>query len=363
MKRISYIVILVLSVVALSWLMPWLYNLAFSTPARDPFVGWSPVIDRFVVSIIDENDNLDIFDIDPATGAAGRRWSREQRDSLMPEIYANQLSSKGLMPDSIKGIEMTPRNIRMNRWTFSSFPRNFNRDVPAVYPLMESMPARFDLEEPKVVLTMYGGVEITDIATNTIDSVKTQRFARMFAEKGFQFPARAAHANITTRKAYDNGYLIIDDDHNLYHLKMQVNRPSMAKIELPDGMIPTQVFVVENADKMLYGFVATENGDFYALTRDNYELIRLPGIKFNPYTDRLTILKGLFSWVIKKENEEGLQWVALNADNLSFLDEYRYIPHPTTSETVAGYLFPLTTSFTSDLDYEVYPRIKFFTNN
>lgn len=341
----------------LSWVLPWLYNLCFPTTSKDPFVGWSPVIDRFVVSITDDNDKLEIFDIDPATGIKGQSWSREQRDSLMPEIYFNQLSSKGLMPDSIKGMEMSPRNIRLNRWTFSSFPRNLNRSVPTVYPLMESMPARFDLEDPTVALTMHDGVKIIDIATNTIDTLKTRRFAGMFADKGFRFPAREAHANVTTRKAYDNGYLIIDDKRDIYHLKMQVNRPSMAKIDKADSIVPTHVYVVENADKLLYGFVTSDTEDLYAVMRDNYSLVKLPGIKFNPLTDRLSILKGMFSWVIKKDNDEGIQWVALNDRDLEFLGEYRFKHEPSSYQIAAGFIFPFTTSFTSELDQKVYPRI------
>lgn len=361
MKRIYNIVILLLSAIVLSWVLPWLYNLCFTTTSKDPFVGWSPVIDRFVVSFTDDNDKLEIFDVDPVTGTKGRYWSREQRDSLMPEIYANQLSSKGLMPDSIKGMEMSTKNIRLNRWTFSSFPRNFNRSVPTVYPLMESMPARFDLEDPVVVLTMNDGVKITDIETNTLDTLKTQRFARMFADKGFQFPAREAHANITTRKAYDNGYLIIDDNRDIYHLKMQVNRPSMAKISKADSIVPMHVYVVENVDKLLYGFVATESDDLYALMRDNYRLVKLPGVKFNPLTDRLNILKGMFSWVIKKDNDEGTQWIALNDSNLEYLDEYSIKHKPSSYQNAAGYIFPFTTSYTSELDQKVYPRISGFS--
>lgn len=357
MKRIYYILILLLSAMLLSWVLPWVCNLCFATSSKDPFVGWSPVLDRFVVSVTDNNDKLEIFDIDPATGGVGQYWNREQRDSLMPEIYANQLSSKGLMPDSIKGMEMSPKNIRRNRWTFSSFPHNFNRSVPTVYPLMESMPTRFDLEDPTVVLTMDNGVKITDIATNTPDKLKTERFARMFADKGFRFPAREAHANITTRKAYDNGYLIIDGKNDIYHLKMQVNRPSMAKIDKADSIVPTHVYVVENVDRLLYGFVASATGDFYALMREEYRLVKLPGIKFNPLTDRLNILKGMFSWVIKKENDEGLLWVALNDRDLSYMGQYTFRHKPSSYQKVSAYIFPFTTSFTSELDRKVYPRI------
>lgn len=365
MKRLYYIVLTFLAIAVMSWMLPWLLSLCFPHNTSDPFVSWSPIIDRFVVSIPAENDKDDpeIFDYDPTTGTTLASYNRDQRDSLLPEMYINQLSSKGLMPDSIKGIEMTMHNVRRNRWVFSSMPRNINRVVPQIYPLMESMPARFDLLDPTVSLTMdKDGLSIIDMETNTIDSLKTKRFARMFADRGFSFPSREAVANITTRKAYDNGYLIIDNDNNLYHLKMQVGRPSMARIELPDGAKPTHAFVTENADRLLYGLVATADSSLYALERDTYRMVQLPNIKVNPETQRLVIVKSVFSWVIKIADDDQITWVALDSqNNYNYLGSYSYTYPAGKLEKIEKWIFPFTTSFTSSYDLHVYPRISNFS--
>lgn len=360
MKRIYYIVVTTLSITVLSWVLPWLLSMCFPQNMSDPFVSWSPVNDRFIVSMPagDEQDEPEIFDFDPATGTTTSHYNREQRDSLLPELYVNQLASKGILPDSIKGIEMSMQNVRRNRWVFTSSPRNFNRSVPTVYPLMESMPARFDLENPTVVLTMPGHVEIIDMENNSIDPTKTRRFAKMFADRGFKFPAIEANANITTRKAYDNGYLIIDANHNLYHLKMQVGRPSMARIKIPDGIVPQHVFVSEFPDRLLYGFVACEDGSLYVIERDNYNMVKLPNVTFFPEKQRATIVKSLFSWVIKVSDDTDVYWTALDSqNNYNLLGQYHYSYPTGRLDTIKKWIFPFTVSFTSDTDLHVYPRI------
>ncbi len=325
MKKAHKLLLILISVIVLVWVIPVLYCLIIPDKNRDPFVAWSPVSNRFIVSMPTEGKgDPEIFDIDPITGEPGKYWNKEQRDSLLPEIYASQLMGKGLMPDSLNGEEMSMHNIRRNRWTFSSFPENINKSTPEVYPLMESMPARFDLEDPKVTLMAKNNVEVIDIATNTPDDIKTARFSKMFKAKGVKLPITKASANITTRKGYDNGYLLLDADKNIYHLKMQVNRPSMAKINRPDSITPTHLFIQEQPDKAFYGFVATDSGDLYAIQRDDYSMIKIPEVKFNPETDKISILKGLFSWVIKLEKNSGFEWIAIDSNNYEFIDKYEY---------------------------------------
>ena len=361
MKKTHYILFFLLSTAILSWVLPWLYSLCFSQRDREPFVSYSPLVDRFIVTdfnAVSDNDEPVIFEVDPVTQAPGRHFTMDQRDSLLPEIFVSQLSAKGMMPDSIKGIEVTMRDIRLNSWVFNSSPKDLVRSVPTVYPLMESMPARFKFEDPDVVLTMPGRVEIIDIESNSIDETKTRRFAKMFADKGFSFPAVEAIANITTRKAYDNGYLIIDNDRNLYHLKMQASRPSMARIPLSDTIVPRHVFVMENADRQLYGLVSDEGHDLYTVNHDDtYSMARLNGIKFNPETDRLTIIKNLFSWCVKVKYADRSRWIALDPEDYSVMAVYDFVTPSTLSREVEKWIFPFTTTFTSADDKYVYPRI------
>lgn len=366
MKRFYYITFTLLCAAVLSWVLPWLASLCFPQSDRDPFVGFSPVNGKFIVSLATETGapgkvEFKIWDVDPVSGETTTTYTTEERDSLLPEIYANQLASKGLMPDSLNGVEMTMHNIRRNRWMFNSQPRNLNRAVPRFYTLMESMPKRFDLENPTVALYLPGEVQIIDMETNSLDSLKTRRFSRMFADRGFVFPAKEASGNITVRKAYDNGYLLIDANDDLYHLKMQAGRPSMARIEHPADVTPAHVFVLENADRALYGIVTTLEGRTFVISHDDYSLIELPDVEFNPETDRMNIIKNLFSWVIKVNDGEKSTWTALSSEDLSLIGSYTYEYPANTLDLIEPWIFPFTTTFTTGNDYYVYPRIANFS--
>ncbi len=361
MKKTYYTLFLLLATAVMSWVLPWLYGLCFTERDREPFVSYSPIIDRFVVTDFNaesKTDEPEIYEVDPITQQPGRHFTMDERDSLLPEIFVGQLSAKGQLPDSIKGVEITMRDIRMNSWIFSSAPKDINRSVPTVYPLMESMPARFKFEDPEVVLTMAGAVEIIDIASNSLDETRTARFAKMFADKRFSFPAKEANANVTTRKSYDNGYLIIDADNKLYHLKMQAGRPSMARIPLDDTIAAEHVFVLENGDRLLYGLLTDAANNMYAINHDDgYSIVKLNGVRFDPEKDRIMIMKNLFSWCVKVRSGDRSKWIALAPDDYSVLAVYDFTNQTSLSRKAEKWIFPFTTRFTDPDDKYVYPRV------
>ena len=82
MKRFYYILVTLLATAVLSWVLSWLLSLCFPQNISDPFVSWSPINDRFIVSIPSENGHEDpeIFDYDPATATSSEHYTRDQRD-------------------------------------------------------------------------------------------------------------------------------------------------------------------------------------------------------------------------------------------------------------------------------------------
>ena len=81
------------------------------------------------------------------------------------------------------------------------------------------MPDRIDLEPATDVFRITGeGIEFVDMETNTIDQKKSAAFTKVLRDKGFSFPARVVSGNPSTRKRYDNGYLLVDDAQRVYHI-------------------------------------------------------------------------------------------------------------------------------------------------
>lgn len=360
MKTTYKIFLTALSIAILAWFLPWLYSIIFPVGGNDPFVAYSPISDSFIVSESDDN-KTEISEVDNEGNPTGRKFTKEDRDSLLPQIYFTQLVAHEKLPDSIKGYEITLPNIKHNQWVFTSTPHEHNKVNSEIYLMMESMPARIDLEDPKEAFRLDGKIEFIDMATNTINTKRSDRFNEIFNSRGFVFPVKHANANITPRKSYDEGYLMTDNDGNLYHLKMQAGRPYMVKATLPEGVKANYVFILEKPDTRPLGLVTDTDNKLYVLEHEGYRLKELPVGKFNPETEKLAVMKNLFNWVIRISGSEGARWIAINSEDYSPLGSYSIVYEKSTQEIAAGYIFPFVLSFTSSLDFKAFPRITFLS--
>lgn len=358
MKTAYKTAFIAVSVVVLSWFVPWLYSLVLPDGYSDPFVAYSPVSDSFIVSERTDTDEQRIFDMDSAGNSSGILYSREERDSLLPHIYFNQLVARQQLPDSLGGVELTVSELKRNQWVFNSSPRDINKRKPKVFMIMESMPPRFELEDAKEVFRMDNGIEFVKMDDNSVNERRSCRFNDAFVDRGFVFPARALNANVTTRKAYDEGYLMADAEGSVYHMKMQGGRPYLAKVSSGDSVCAEYVFILENTDRRHLGLVIDDNHGLYVLEHDGYKLVELPVGKINPRKEKLTIMKNLFNWVVKVSGREGSRWVAIDADDYHLLGEYSVSYHKSTIQIVSEYLFPFELSFTSVNDCYAFPRIE-----
>lgn len=358
MKK-AYIVILVaLSVVVLSWFLPWLYSIIFPVGVSDPFIAYSPVSRQMIVSETGQEKNQAIYAIDSDGERVPGLYSKEQRDSLLPQIYFTQLMAREQLPDSIDGIELTVPALKHSQWVFSSLPRDINKVQPEVYLMMESMPARIDLEDPKEVFRFRNGrVEFIDMETNGVVEGRTRRFTDIFNERDFQLPVKSASANITSRKPYDEGYLMVDSRGDIFHLKMQAGRPYMMKVRKPDSINARHVFIMENMETSHLGLMTDDNDNLYVIEREGYRICPLAVGKVNPAKDRISVVKNLFNWVVNVSNSDGARWTVLDSDDYSKLADYNISYSRSVSQMIASYIFPFELSFTAISDCYAFSRI------
>lgn len=357
MKTAYNIILTALCVIFLSWFLPWLYSLLFPVASTDPFVAFSPITSSFIVS---QPSGGAINAVDSYGNICGTELSKEDRDSLLPQIYYTQLLAKGRLPDSVNGLQISVPMLKQAQWVFSSSPRDVNKKSADVYLMMESMPPRIDLEDPESVFRLDNKVEFVDILTNKVIEPRSQWFTDVFSERGFKYPAKALNANITARKNYDEGYLMIDDKGDIFHLKMQADHPYMVSVNKPDSIIARHAFILENTDTRPLGLITDINHNLYVLEHKGYKLIPLQAGKVNPETDRIVITKNLFNWVIKISSPDSTRWVALDSDTYTPLGQYTLCQTPSKPEILQSYIFPFELSFTSPSDCFVYPRITFF---
>lgn len=163
-------------------------------------------------------------------------------------------------------------------------------------------------------------------------------------KQGFVFPAKNVFGNITTRKPFDEGYLIIDSADQLFHLKMINGKPFCRNTHKPDSIDVRAIFINERDLKEFYGVVLDRKNQVYFLMYDQYRFQKIPIKGYNPDEDNLYIMGNLFYRIfnIKKDT----QLLSYTTDRKYMLIDSYKENWPGFYQTAAGkiskYIFPFT---------------------
>lgn len=342
MVRFSKIFLAVTVVLILAWQLPWCYNFLTARSPSVPFTLYSGVAGDFI-SIGRMADDKNVT----RTDREGHIYTQEETDSLLPFFYIRQLMTDERFPDSIQGVEVTPREVQTTNFTFRASASDINANRAELYPLLESMSGRVELTMPDDVFRITSnGIEFIDMKTNSVDAGKSRSFTQTMLNKGFCFPARRLSGNPTTRKEYDDGYLILDAEGKLFHLKQTRGRPYVRAIPL-DGVKACHVFVTELRSKKIHGLLTDEENRMYVI--DAQYGIYPTGVEdYNPAEDNLTIIGNMMDWTVCVRNGKAAKYYALRADDYSLIDSMQFaLPY----NGIPGL------HFTSSYDKYVYPRI------
>lgn len=359
MKKLSNIFLIVAATLVLAWFLPWLVGFAVPSASKSQVVYYSPVSDKFVTSCSDDDDGkMKYFELN-ADGSLSKEVTRDERDRLLPQVFYTVLSGKDELPDTVCGRQVSIKIFKENSWVFVSSPREVNRVNARVDMMMESMPERLELEDATEVFRFTSdGMEFVDMATNAVLSERSARFTKMLKDEGFAFPATVMNANVTSRKPYDEGYLMADANHRLYHVKMQVGRPYVHRVADAEKIDVRHVFVTENVDHRFLGVVTDADHNVYMLEASTYAMRRMP-FKWNPETEKIVMMANVFNWVVNVNDGDKIEYCAVDNNSMSLLSNFSEKIAKSRYEKLEAYVFPFTLSFTSGNDQLVYPRIAF----
>lgn len=341
MKNIKYLII-ILGTMLLAWLLPKSYHLVTDTASPNIFTYYSSVDKAFcAIEFDDKEESLIRKNI-----KTNKVYTESEFDSILPMFYSRQLMADGRMPESIDGKDINPRVVNSKKFFFRVRPDNKNKPHIPLYTLFESMSGRVRIEMPGDVFRLTDRIEFIDPETNAINQEKSERFNKLFVKKGFQFPAKLAAGNPSTRKAYDEGYFIIDDNNQIFHLKMVNAMPFLKKVPLPADITPDYLLSMEPNDRSFYAFVFDTNKKLHIITTDAYKLQEIPTPEYDVDNDQLLIMANPLYWNVNVVSSKGKVVLALNADTKKIVDK-------TSIETqIAGtnyskYFLPFAVGFTS----------------
>lgn len=363
MKKFSIAILFAVAIAVLSWFIPWLYAVCIPSASNEPFFGFSPVSGKWISNLAVSGGKPVINHIAPfaASGDKGEQLTVDERDSLLPQMYYRQLSAHDRLPDSVNGMEMSMHNLRTHEANFRITPREINKVSSGIYLMMESMPVRVDLSDPEEAFRMTSdGIEFIRIATNEINHDRSRRFTKALKAKGFSFPGKDFSANITSRKQYDEGYLMVDSEGALFHVKQQAGRPFVARVLLPDSVRIKKAFIWEESNRDLLGYAVDTAGHPYLIRSEGHLAVPFPAEAgtVDPEKESILVMSNMFNTVMRiSSREAGSRWMAFEPYTLKMIGKYSAPKEYSAARAVSKYIFPYVLSFVSNNDSLAYPRI------
>lgn len=358
MQKISHLkyVIIALVVIVAAWLLPALYDLVFPRTDRMPFVVYSCLDSTFIRF---ESTGKQVRYVD----FRGQEFTKAEADSLLPLFAFRQLVAEGRLPDSLFGVELTPKKIQQNAFHFKTSPKQLNKPAVGLYTMLESASGRVDLQLPPDVFRLTkDGLEFIDCETNTVNKAKSLSFSRELAKHGFTFPVQLIWGNGSTRKDYDNGFLLTDSGNRLFQLKMVKGAPWVREIKVNgEGLTVNgkwiQLFTIEPANRALVGLVVDDAHQLYAV-RSNGKLAHIGIDEYDPQTMQITIVGDLMHWTITLYTENDSRYYAVDAQTFEQV-ACEIVPDPElpTSQRVRKWLLPVRLHFTSWQTQLIRPNI------
>ena len=350
-SKISYLkyIIIALAIIVLAWLLPALYELVSPRTDKMPLVVYSCLDSTFIRF---ENVNKQVHYID----FRGQEFTKAQADSLLPLFSFRQLVAEGRLPDSLYGVALTPKLIQQNTFHFKTSPKQLNKPAVGLYTLLESASGRVDLQLPPDVFRLTSdGLEFIDCETNKVNKAKSLSFSRELTKHGFTFPVQLIWGNGTTRKDYDNGFLLTDANSRLYQLKMVKGTPWVREIKAEDKWI--QLFTVEPANRQLIGLVVNTDNQLFVVRSDG--TIAHVGIdEYNPQTMQITIVGDLLHWTITEYTATDSRYYAVDAQTFEQVAK-AIVPDPQRplSQRIERWLLPVRLRFTSWRTQLIFPNL------
>lgn len=333
LAKISRLMLILLVITIAAIYLPHYYWMSFSERIRPSYIQYSPIIEKFIIM---DYENEKFMDSDST------EYTREQTDELLPLSHYSLLLRKGLLPDTIKNTPITVEEIRLNSITFRIKPIDINPPQIPLYPLLESQPERFRLEMPQEFFRITDKMEFITCESNEIEIELTNSFTEALTSKGFEFPSKNCYGNPTTRKGYDEGYLVIDNKNDLFHIKRIKGKPFCEKVNVPKNIKIKTIFLREFSLKEFYAFIVTQDDKLYLLLFDNYKFQELPIKNYNSNKDILRFQANIFyrTIVIYKDNQINVYITDRKYDIVDDYEEKWIDNSERTAGIVSNYIFP-----------------------
>lgn len=357
-KTLILKLLLALVIIAMASIyLPEFYWKTFPHRYYLPRVAYSPILNDLLITKGDFK-KARILDL------KGNSYSSKQYETLVPQTAFAQLVFLGKLPDTVNGVAFTVPELRKNLFRINFEPVGIDAIQFLMYPLIESKPNRASLSFPHEFFSIKKEFMVIDSRSNSVLDNMSNRYSLAFIDRGFKFPAKELFGNPTTRKPFDEGYFVIDNEDNFFHLKRVEDEPYVRKINLPDGVKVAHMVVAERDLREFYGFFVTEDNRLFMIENNTYHLVELPISDYNYKTSLLSINADILYRRVSIINDNKITALILDRNYKVITTFKDSVTHKDETKVgqVASFIFPFTLQFTSENSQYInlYPSVNGF---
>ena len=370
-----------LFILALSWGLPALYDMALVKPIARTHIFYSPTLERFIyteqirghdeqAAAKSEGHHADIVYKDED----GTYYDRLAFEEALPFIYFRNMEMRGLLPLHLEGKVLDRKAIEKARRVLELRAGDIDGQRPPreLLPLIEAEPGQAALLYPVDRFRLTDSrLEFVNADTNAVDEELSVLFSDALSARGFRFPAVHAGGNFTTFKPYEGGIFLVDVEGKLFHLLRRKNAPEVTPVPLPAGVRPRHILVSESRERLWLGLMADARGGLWLIRQKDMALMPLEVPGYAPaQTDAKLIFDPLYLTVAVSD----VSHVHVSAYRLpdrmveagaGALKPFRTFTHHMSrareswQQTVADTVFPFRLSFTSENSAYAAPELTF----
>lgn len=228
-----------------------------------------------------------------------------------------------------------------------------------VYMLLESEPLRLELEDPEYALVARrDGVRIIEMSKNRNAMELELAFNEALDSAGFRFPAGIVSGNPSTRKAYDEGYMLTDADGRLFHLKLAGGKPFVEGIPT-EGLEIEHIFITENENRASLAYLFDREGRFYIL--DSLRRIIPTDVRADVTKQSVLLVGDILNHTVRVSDSDGEDFWALESGTYRTVKTMRLDYPQDESFNLPKYIFPARLVLSSSLDGRIRPRFVDFS--
>lgn len=347
----------ILAVLALSFLLPAIFDKVGGSGSDEPLLFYSPLLETFIYQESLGGHQFLYRD------EQGREYSRQEFEDQLPFVYFRNLERRNLLPMTIAGQTFDAQAISADRQGLEIRARHLRGHHPRIdlYPLFNIDPTVAMMRFPVEMFRFTdAAMEFLNADDNRLDHDLTATFTTALEDLGFSFPATVIGGRATNLKPFDDGYFIRDAAGRVFHVKRILNQPEVVATGIDPTLDVLDIIVTENERREFRGVIITRQGEAFLISWDDYRLIPLPVHGYDPARMDLKLLVDPLYRTVTVSSEEAVSGVAMNTayEPLRRFELSRRDASPPWLPRLREFLFPVELRLESPWRGQAAPHIQ-----